>query len=346
MAYIAIVALCYALLLSIRKLSPRLGLCDCAASEERKLHAGYPAQVGGIAIFLALLTGTALFSPGSLPPTTSLFVSMGLLVLIGAIDDSRHIPALKKLLLQCAVICLLVLIFDVRIITLGQIGGIDLILPNFISYSLSIICFLAFINAFNLVDGMDGLSGGIAMINVLFFLFLDLHNGAAAYVFPLTGLALCLGCFLTMNMRSPWRRKALVFLGDAGSLSIGLALAWFGITFSQGENAVISPALVPWLLAYPVFDMTAVIINRLLHKTPVLRADNMHLHFLVQQTGLSVHKSCLFLLGLSLLYSLTGLAAWKSGLTDLPLLALWAFFFGFHFLITRAIMERGEKKYA
>lgn len=346
MAYIAIVAMCYALLFTVRGIAPQLGLVDHAGQDGRKLHAGYPAQVGGIAIFLSFIAGAAFFFPPSLSLAASLFTGMGLLVIIGGVDDSRHIPAIRKLFLQCAVILLLVFFFDVRITSLGRIGDIPLTLATPFSQALTVVCFLGFINAFNLADGMDGLAGGIALVTVLTFLFLDQIAGRGTFTFPLTALALCLGCFLTINMRSPWRKKALVFLGDAGSLGIGMALAWFGVAFSQGESAVISPALVPWLLAYPVFDMLSVIINRLLQKSPLLRADNLHLHFQIQRTGLSVHKSCVFLLALSLLYSVAGITAWKSGLPDLPLLALWGFFFGFHFLITRAVMEKAERKYA
>lgn len=173
----------------------------------------------------------------------------------------------------------------------------------------TIFCTVGVINAMNMVDGLDGLAGGIAGISLLLLawaafvagLYTDVHLLLLAVGVVLT--------FLCFNLRFPWRRRgAKVFMGNAGSMFLGLILAWFLIKLSQGEQRAFTPVTALYLFGVPLLDMFTLTVRRIAkHRSP-FAADREHLHHLLMRAGYSVNQSVMIMWGLALGLGITGLA--------------------------------------
>jgi UDP-GlcNAc:undecaprenyl-phosphate GlcNAc-1-phosphate transferase len=129
--------------------------------------------------------------------------------------------------------------------------------------------------------------------------------------------------FLLFNQRLFWRPKAAVFLGDAGSMMLGFALAWAAIVASQGPDRSLSPAAALWFVAVPVCDTLSVAVRRLLEGKSPLTADARHLHHLFMSVGFSVNETLLFMCGLAVAGVTVGLAAEWYGVPEWALLLLF-----------------------
>ena len=122
------------------------------------------------------------------------------------------------------------------------------------------------INAMNMCDGLDGLSGSLALVSLVGMGIANVLWGTGDDQPLITILAASIVAFLIFNLRSKWRSSAWVFLGDAGSMLLGLALSWLAISLSQGEDRVFSPAAALWFLMVPVYDAVSMMIRRMLKR--------------------------------------------------------------------------------
>ncbi|MGM0421654.1 MAG: MraY family glycosyltransferase [Pseudomonadota bacterium] len=338
----------FLLALGLRKIAPFIGLIDQSGLDVRKPHQGRPALVGGAAIVITILGLALLQYSTDLPDSLRTVLSgMALLALIGVIDDARHIPALRKLALQTIIVFGVFLFYNFKLTTLGNLFGYTpLNLPDYIAFPFTALCTLAFINAFNFVDGLDGLSGGIAAVNLLLFAGIA---GAAGFV-ELHGLSLMLfaavGGFLLLNMRSPLRSKALVFLGDGGSLSLSFGLAC--IALYLGNAYAVNPALPPpvvyaFLLAYPLYDMLIVMWNRFQNGQSIVAPDTAHMHFLLKKLHLTDKAIAPLLILVSAVYALIGLLGWRYGLSENVLAGLWIVLLVGHFFFYQRVLHKIEQ---
>jgi|AntRauTorcE11897_2_1112592.scaffolds.fasta_scaffold01036_8 UDP-GlcNAc:undecaprenyl-phosphate GlcNAc-1-phosphate transferase len=338
----------FLLALGLRKIAPFIGLIDHSGLDVRKPHQGRPALVGGAAIVITIL-GISLFRhsmtlPDSLQPVLT---GMALLALLGVMDDARHVPALRKLALQTAIVFGVFVFYNFKLTTLGQLFGYSsLNLPDYIAFVFTGLCTLAFINAFNLVDGLDGLSGGIAAVNLLLFGGIA---GAAGFI-EIHSLALLLFAavcgFLVLNMRSPLRSKALVFLGDGGSLSLSFGLACFALYLGNAYTtnpALPAPVVYAFLLAYPLYDMLIVMWNRYRNGHSIVAPDTAHMHFLLKRLHLSDKAIAPLLILVSAVYALIGLLGWRYGLSQSVLAGLWIVLLVGHFFFYKLVLHRIEQ---
>jgi UDP-GlcNAc:undecaprenyl-phosphate GlcNAc-1-phosphate transferase len=269
----------------------------------RKIHAEPVPYGGGLVVALTVLVGTLLtprfiFQGGSilpLPPTTQkafpwAVYAMGALVILvlGVVDDRRRLSAGFKLLVQ-------------TIVAVGvSLGGARLQLfnaPPVVSIAVTTLWILAVTNSFNLLDHMDGLSGGVAVLAGAAFLIVALQTEQlliAAMITPLLGA--CLG-FLCFNFP-----PAKIFLGDAGSLFIGFWLSCLTISFTFYEAKYpLYTYLVPLaVLAVPLFDTASVILIRLLRRKPIFEGDTNHLAHRLVALGMSRRGAVLTVYALTL----------------------------------------------
>jgi len=216
---------CVALLIPVAiRLAPALKLID--APQGRKHHEGDIPLVGGIIIFpvfimCALLAG---FSWGTHWP---LYSAIALLLFTGAVDDKVHIHPMLKFFIQFCAAGLIVIPGGAQIHQLGDLFGLGLVGLDFLSLPFSIAAVVLLINAVNLMDGLDGLAAGFS---AMAFAWMAVGFWLVGYVAGFLIIAILVGAiigFLIYNMRHPWRKKASLFLGDAGSLCLGLCLAWY-----------------------------------------------------------------------------------------------------------------------
>lgn len=247
----------------------------------RTSHKGSIPALGGIAIFAALGISILLFVNSSNCDHCRFFIA-GLFVIffVGLKDDIFPLTPYKKLLGQIIAAGILVVLGDVHITNLHGILGIGE-LPVSISIPLSIFLVLAVINSINLIDGIDGLAAGIGVIASLTFgiWFLLVNEIQMALI----SLAV-VGSFTTFFFYNTSKGQYKIFLGDTGSLILGLTLAYLSIQFSEmnleaGRYSIqAAPVIIAGILIVPFFDTLRVFIVRIsIGKSP-FSADKLHVH--------------------------------------------------------------------
>ncbi len=286
----------------VRRIAPGLGMVDIP--DERRIHKT-PTPRCGISVFLGFhaACAMAMFFPW-IPFEGKLefdwwYAYLGLsslMLLIGLADDRWGLRARVKLLCQIAVAGL-AFYADMRV---GRILGIDL--PVFLDLFMTIFWIVAIVNAFNLIDGMDGLASGLACVACIgiagSFLFRHIP-GDALIVLGLLGSCLA---FLRYNLH-----PASIFLGDSGSMFIGFTIAAIALG-TQAKGTVFASLVVPLLaIGIPVFDTFLAIWRRLVRqilskegdgsypRRKVFDADTDHIHHRLLRSGLSHRQAASFL---------------------------------------------------
>jgi UDP-GlcNAc:undecaprenyl-phosphate GlcNAc-1-phosphate transferase len=229
-------------------------------------------------------------------PRLFLFAGGFFIFALGLADDLRPLPPYVKLVGQIAVACLMIM------------AGVHINLTGnpFVYIPLTILWFVGITNAFNLLDNMDGLAGGIAFVAAITLVFVTSHSPS---LLP-TGLtavfaAAVLG-FLIFNVN-----PAKIFMGDCGSQWLGFTLAGFTIldTWASASNLFLMIATPVLVLAVPIFDTALVALNRKLHGRAVSHGGKDHSSHRLVALGLSVRKTVAILWGLSALFGLMALLA-------------------------------------
>ncbi len=336
---IAVLA-CIVLMPNLIRWSVKLRLVDIP--NERKLHKDPIPSIGGLVMMLSLLIAFAL-SAGM----RQLFVqywAVGVMLLVlavtGVLDDRLNLPAKLRLLIQLAGGFLLAW-QDIRLHSLHGIFGIGDI-PVWLQYALNMLLVAGVTNAFNLLDGIDGLAGSIGFINVLVFAVVMYMLGQLQWLVLLLPFAGVLLVFLKYN----WR-PARLFMGDGGSLVLGFLVAVMGIISVENAYAqtIVAPdvilVLVSATMMLPVMDTLRVFYTRIQQGRSPFSADKNHLHhWFVRQhlvhsqatTRVSVFH--LLLIGFSVIMVFAVAASWVV-LWQIALLFLYSKFLQLNLLFKR-----------
>ena len=280
----------------------RLKLVDKPSS--RKRHNGSVPLAGGIVLIIGIWIGFLLLPKTSISWAIALF---GLpLFVLGAIDDRFDLSARFRLLIQLMVGAGLVLLFNINIYQLDGIFGIQPIILGSISATVfTLVCACGVLNAINMADGIDGLLGSLSSISLVCISFLAFHAGFSEeglYALFLVGL---LAGYLIYNLGF-FGIQRRIFLGDSGSMLIGLSLLVLLVDLSQGENAVITPTSAGWILGVPLLDTVSVMIRRLADCRSPFAAGRDHFHHILQDLGLSRKATLKLLMSLHVCFVLVG----------------------------------------
>jgi len=303
------------LILALRPAAIAIGLVDIPGG--RKTHKNSTPIVGGIAMYLGVLFGG--ISLGVLSSISWFLLGGSLLIIIGAIDDRFGLSPMIRLIAQVWVALMMIFLANIQIESIGSPLFFDWNLGAF-SIPLTILITLAIINAFNVLDGIDGLSGGVAFIVLSFMAFFSIDSVILDLVLLL--MAAIFG-FLLCNGPSSINRKAKCFMGDAGSTFIGFSIIWLGISISQGDPASMSPVVGLWLVAIPIFDFTASVLRRIVNGKSPFRPDRHHLHYLLLDAGLSAKKALLLILMMTFVTAAIGLIGQIFTIPDGIMFLLW-----------------------
>jgi UDP-GlcNAc:undecaprenyl-phosphate GlcNAc-1-phosphate transferase len=322
-----------AMLVLLHRLAPRLGLMD-EPSGRRKTHRHAVAPVGGIAIFAALLI--ALIVHGN--PSVELgygLLGAAVLVIVGVLDDRFDLGYRLRFLAQIVAASILTLGADIQLFSLGDLLGLGPVELGMIAVPLTVFAIVGLINAFNMVDGIDGLAGGLALIALSGTLIL-LPPGADVMAFVLPALIAAIIPYLAFNLEAPGFRGRKVFLGDAGSLLLGYMVAWALINTSQsGGN--LTPVTALWLAAVPLLDTFSVMGRRLIQGRSPFTADHGHLHHrLLRLTG-SARTALVIILSVAAACALLGVLASEHQVSEPQLFALAWVTFGAYALLQRGL---------
>jgi UDP-GlcNAc:undecaprenyl-phosphate GlcNAc-1-phosphate transferase len=175
---------------------------------------------------------------------------------------------------------------------------------------LTVFAVIGVINAINFCDGADGLAGGLVVIAVFWIAMMSAASTNAdtlALAFALLG---CIAAFLAFNLRSPWRSRAAIFLGDAGSLSLGFVLAWLTIDATREGARAFAPVTAIWLLAIPISDTIVCMARRLAKGQSPFRADRTHLHHILIDLGMPVARAVALIHFIAFVLAGAGVAGW------------------------------------
>lgn len=280
-------------------LAEKLGLLDFP--DDRKRHGEPVPMVGGISIYLVLLA-TALIFP--LPSKLSwLLASVTLIVIVGFLDDIYKLGVRIRIGSQILAAIVMVIGSDIWLVDLGFIQLSENLWA--LGIVLTVFSVVGLVNAFNMSDGIDGLSSGYALVAVAGIVFAQWLNGGFRYLEWLSVFGASVFSFWLVNMSlTPLRR---VFLGDSGSMLLGFVIAWILIEFSQSRVASIHPMTALWVVALPVVDTLSVIIGRLYRRQSPFRADRHHLHHALLDSGKSPRASLWILMSSALFFAALGI---------------------------------------
>ncbi|TAG89177.1 MAG: undecaprenyl/decaprenyl-phosphate alpha-N-acetylglucosaminyl 1-phosphate transferase [Bacteroidetes bacterium] len=295
---------------SIIKVAYQKHLCD-EPDEERKTHTQSIPTLGGIAIFAGVMITSTFFVNFSLIPEFGYALSaLILLFFTGVKDDIIPLTPIKKFSAQ--IIAALIIVFKCNIRLTDMYGFLYINkIPYEVSILMSVLTILLIVNAFNLVDGINGLSGGLGFISSVSFgiLFLELKQENWAYIaFSLAGALLGFLCY-------NYGKEAKIFMGDTGSLTVGLFLAIFALQFIESNRVVsyfkptFAPVYAVTILAIILGDTLRLFTWRILQKRSPFSGDRNHFHHYLVDSGFSHPKACwvlyslnLFLIGTMLLF--------------------------------------------
>ncbi|HWE47664.1 MAG TPA: MraY family glycosyltransferase [Caulobacteraceae bacterium] len=274
-----------ALVLALRPIAARLGLLDHPGG--RKDHATPTPVIGGLAIALGAAASIGLFGgPGTAgAPGLALACAALLLTVVGLIDDRYDVRWYWRLGAQAAAGLILVYVGGVRVEQIGPVFGLSPVSLGALSIPFTVLATVGLINALNMIDGVDGLAGlqVLAALAMLAAAALYAGNTPLSSVLIITGGAVA--GFLAFNLRSPLRKRASVFLGNAGSAVLGLVIAWASFRLTQNPSHPVSPVLAPFLIALPVIDCLVLMVHRSrIHGRP-FAADRTHVHHRMLDAG-------------------------------------------------------------
>jgi UDP-GlcNAc:undecaprenyl-phosphate GlcNAc-1-phosphate transferase len=294
--------------------------------DSRKSHSNNIATLGGIAIFSAILITFGVYTD-ALKQREFQFVYVASIILffVGLKDDILIIAPLKKLTGQVCASLIVIILGDLRFTSLHGFLGI-----NHISYIYSIILtlfvFIVIINGFNLIDGIDGLASGVGIVtSVTFGTWFFLKN-EYEYTIICATVAGSLIAFFWYNVFS---RKNKIFMGDTGSLLVGLFLAVIAVQFNElniKSNNIdqwyihAAPSVSFGILIVPLFDTLRVFIIRTIRRQSPFSADTNHVHHRLLAMGFSHLQSTLIILGINVGFIIMVLVLNKWGIIDLMLL--------------------------
>lgn len=277
------------------KLARKLNVVDLP--NQRKVHSRPTPRMGGLAIFLGFVLG-ALALGVYTRQVAALLIAGAVVFGVGLLDDVKNISPKLKLLGQVFASLLLVQAgFCVRFITNPFDGSI--VSLGVFAVPITVLWLTGISNAVNLIDGLDGLSAGVAAIAAGSTAIVCISQGELLAA-SLSGVlaAAALG-FLPWNFH-----PAKTFMGDCGALFMGFilgALALMGLS----KGATVISIFIPFIiLGIPVFDTFCAIIRRMFLKRPILEADKMHLHQTLLSLGLSQRQAVLTIYVISLVMGL------------------------------------------
>lgn len=316
----------------LRKLARVWGIVDQPGG--RKKHQKAIPPVGGIIIFSIFMLWGVFSGVVDLQEYWALYVGLVILLMAGAIDDQFYIPARIKLVLHLFAASIVAFGGDVQAAYLGNLFGFGDVWTSYLSYPFTLIAIVLLINAMNLLDGLDGLLGGISSAIFAIFMFAAIVSGwfEQAQVLGLV-IAVILG-FLVFNLRSPWRRKASLFMGDAGSTAIGLVIAWFSVHLARTPEAPLEPIVVAWIIGFPIFDTCAQFYRRIRKGQDPFAPDRGHFHHHFVNAGIPVHYATPFIVGIVAFMGGVGYGAYALGVPEYILMAGWVVMLLSHILLS------------
>lgn len=294
----------------IRRLCERYKLLDVPL-DGRRVHRRAVPRLGGVALYLSCFAALSMlpFVDNLLTQTLSgfksefltLLIPASLVLLLGAYDDLRGTNATVKFL-GLGLIATLFYVMGGRIdaLSIPLVGSVQL--PPLVSFIVTVVWLVGIANAFNLIDGLDGLASGTALFSSLVILGVSVSQERTLTI--VVALVLCgaLAGFLRYNFN-----PASIFLGDSGALFTGFLLAALSVLGTQKATTAVAIVVPILAFGFPVVDTAMTMGRRLVSRKPVFQGDNEHIHHMLLARGWSQKRSALVLYAVCAMFGLVAL---------------------------------------
>lgn len=298
------------------RLAPALKLVD--VPDERKQHEGHVPLIGGLIIFPVFVV-CSYFTSVPLAEIWPLYAGIGVLLMTGVVDDKFHIHPWIKFFMQFVAAALIILPGGAQITHLGDLFGLGVFQLGFMSFPFTFAAVVLLINAVNLMDGLDGLAAGYSAV-ALFWMAVGFTESALIIGILFAAIA----GFLVYNMRYPFHKKASLFLGDSGSLCLGLCLAWFALHIANDTSKFALPAMsVAWILALPIMDTCAQFYRRAREGRHPFSPDRGHFHHHFVHAGVSDGRAVAIILSLAFITGAYGVLSLQFGMPQVVITVEW-----------------------
>lgn len=292
----------------VKRLAAWAGAMD--RPNARKVHKVPTPLWGGLGVFaayvFAVATVLAIFPEArdarGASQLLGVFIGSCMIVAIGMIDDRFNMAAKVKLVGQLATAGAM-FHFGVRIDYMSLPFFGFFYLTDLQSLALTTFWIVGITNAVNLLDGLDGLVAGVALGSSLVFLVVSAVNGQWMVVLVMAALAGCTLGFLRYNFN-----PATIFMGDTGSLLIGLNFAGWSVVGVLKTTVSLALAVPLLIMAVPILDTAFAIVRRTISGRPIFSPDKGHLHHRLLATGLSQKQAVCIIYAINMTFGLAGLA--------------------------------------
>ncbi len=323
MALLATAVVSAAAVLLLSRLAPALGIVDHPGG--RKAHANSTPLVGGLAIFIALLSTTWAMD---LAPRVGYFLfALSIVIAVGFWDDVTEIRPRVKFSIQIVASAIMIWGAGIELSTVGDLIGWRSIGLSVFAVPLTMFAIVGVANSVNMMDGLDGLAGSVSLVALVWYALVAAQSGLEFQSVAAFVLCGAIAGFLVFNLRFPWQKQARAFLGDAGSLMLGFALGWYAIDVTQGPGRSFPPIAALWVLLLPLADCVSLMVRRLRAGRSPFVADRRHIHHYLLARGFTPSQVVAILVGISVLLGAVGYFAWVLKLPEAVL--FYPFFFGF-----------------
>ncbi len=317
--------------------------------DARKLQRTPIPVMGGLTVVFGVLSGLMGYNLfGNFFDMFPIFAAIIIIMVVGLIDDTISLSPKTRFAIEILLVLFLIHTTNCQINDFRGLWGINTI-PNYISVPLTVFACVGIINAINLIDGVDGYSSGYSIVSCVLFggMFYALGNYCMVALATIVATSL-----LPFFLHNVFGKHSKMFIGDAGTLSLGIIFSVFVTTIlSANHNTKALPenlGLIPFTLAVlciPVFDTLRVMSTRIARGESPFHPDKTHLHHLFIELGYSHIGTTLSIIGINLFVELCWFIAYKCGLSiDMQLYIVVALGFFVTFVLYSYVEKQIEKK--
>ncbi|MFP3019091.1 MAG: UDP-N-acetylglucosamine--undecaprenyl-phosphate N-acetylglucosaminephosphotransferase [Arsenophonus sp.] len=275
----------------VRKVAKRFGLVD--EPNYRKKHQGEIPLVGGITVFFGI-NFAFIITDEFIPYKWLYLICAGILVFVGVLDDRFDISVKVRATIQAIITFIMIYFANLTLDNLDYTFGPWKVTLGPLRYLITLFAVWGAVNSFNMVDGIDGLLGGISCVSFGSLGILLYQNGNIALAFWCFSIIAAILPYIFLNLGLLGKRYK-VFMGDSGSTLIGFTIIWLLLMSIQGEQSSIKPVTALWIIAIPLMDMIAIMYRRLRKGMSPFSPDRQHIHHLMIRSGFTPSQTLILI---------------------------------------------------
>ncbi|MCF6244627.1 MAG: undecaprenyl/decaprenyl-phosphate alpha-N-acetylglucosaminyl 1-phosphate transferase [Sulfurovum sp.] len=313
----------------VMKYADKLGLVD--VPNERSMHKNIVPRGAGLAFVSSVFIILAVFDFEYLLKYYYIYLAIAIVFIAGLWDDYKDIsPKIKFIFIFLSSV--LLYINDIAIFNLGTYFGYEFILPSWFVFPFTFFAIAGYTNALNLMDGLDGLASSLSIVIFSAFLAIGLEHKDELLISLSSFFIVTLLAFLLFN-----RNPAKIFMGDSGSLALGMVIVILSIKALQ----YITPASVLFIIALPILDTFIVMTRRIQRGLSPFKADKNHMHHFLYNIKGDVRYTVMILVVMQIIFSLIGYQV--SDANNLISLVLFALLFYIYLTLFDQRLKRRKK---